>query len=166
LQRHLRTTDAQASWVKPANIHLTLKFLGDVEQTKIPLVIEAVKRTSGSCSQFQVTVSGAGCFPSLRHPNILWVGIEPLPAALQSLRDRLENELAGAGFQRETKKFSPHLTIARIRNARNSRLLADELIKQSFAPETFTATEIIVMRSEMTPQGSIYTPQAVLPLAP
>ena len=165
LQHELRRTQARASWVKPANIHLTLKFLGDVPESKMPVVGEAVNRATGSHSPFQVTVSGAGCFPSARDPRVFWVGVEDTMGGVEALRQALEDELAAAGFAREAKKSKPHLTIARIRDPRNSRHLAEELLKIGFAPETFTANEVIVMRSDLTPQGSIYTPQAVLPLS-
>lgn len=165
LQHELRRTEVRASWVKPANIHLTLKFLGDVPASKMPVVIEAANRAIGSHSPFQVTVAGTGCFPSPREPRVLWVGVEDSQRGVEVLRHALEDEFAAQGFAREAKKSKPHLTIARIRDPRHARHLAEELLKIGFAPETFTVHEVIVMRSDLTPQGSVYTPQAVLPLS-
>jgi RNA 2',3'-cyclic 3'-phosphodiesterase len=164
LQRELRQMDAQVSWVKPANIHLTLKFLGDVAQTKIPTVSAAVNRPTGSCSPFQVTVGETGCFPSRRNPRVLWIGIAQMPDALRRLHKEIEDELAREGFAREAKKFNPHLTIARLRNPRNAQPLAEALMTRGFEDESFQTSEVIVMRSELSPQGSIYTPQGVIPL--
>src|SRR5215207_3529075 len=82
LQQSLRGIDAQASWVKPENIHLTLKFLGDVDSSRLGRVRDAVERASGSGSRFQVTVGGAGCFPSPRSPRVLWVGLAGMPDEL------------------------------------------------------------------------------------
>ena len=165
LQDELRKLDASVSWVKPANVHLTLKFLGDVPAAKLPKVIEAVRRASDSCSRFEVEASGAGCFPSPRKPNVLWVGLVHLPDALLSLQRNLEVALEAEGFARETKPFKPHLTIGRIRQPRNAQIVATELLKRGFATECFPADEVIVMRSDLTPRGALYTPLATIPLS-
>lgn len=155
---------AQISWVKPANIHLTLKFLGDVAQSKILGVNTAVNRAVASFGPFQITVGSTGCFPSPRQPSILWIGISPVADDLQRLRDAIEEELARQGFGRENRKFKPHLTIARIRNPRNAAEVTEAFLTQGFADESFQASEVIVMRSQLSPKGAIYTPQAVIPL--
>jgi 2'-5' RNA ligase len=164
LQNELRRIDAQASWVKAENIHLTLKFLGDVPQSKIAGVIAAARHAIGSCSPFQVTVGGAGCFPSPRNPAVLWIGLAKLPETLAKLHRALEDELAKEGVAHETKSFKPHLTIARLRNPRNAGRLADAFLSQGFEDESFLVSEVIVMRSQLSPKGSVYTPQAVIPL--
>jgi 2'-5' RNA ligase len=166
LQTELRRLAAQVSWVRPANIHLTLKFLGDVSADKTPQIIEAVRRASGSCSPFQVEVSGTGCFPSRRRPSVLWVGLKAVPEPLSRLQKALEDELARQGFPRETKAFKPHLTIGRLRSPRDAEQLADALIERGFAGESFSANGVIVMKSLLDPRGAIYTPLAALPLAP
>jgi RNA 2',3'-cyclic 3'-phosphodiesterase len=166
LQTELRRLDAQVSWVRPANIHLTLKFLGDVAKARIPQVIQAVQHATGSCSLFQVRVQGTGCFPSPRRPSVLWVGLKEIPEALARLHRTLEDELAKAGFAREAKPFNPHLTIGRIRNPRNASQLAESLIKRGFEGESFSAHEVIVMKSQLDPRGATYTPQAVLAITP
>lgn len=164
LQRDLRRIDAQISWVKPANIHLTLKFLGDVSQAKIPAINAAITDVAKVCNPFQITVGATGCFPSPRKPSILWVGLSQSSDELPSLHKAIEDGLARQGFAREGKKFTPHLTIARIRNPRNADQVADAFLTGGFANEDFRAKEIIVMRSQLSPQGSIYTPLAVIPL--
>jgi 2'-5' RNA ligase len=165
LQNDLRRLEAQVSWVKPANIHLTVKFLGDVPQPKMSGIVEAARRAIGSCSPFQIDIKGTGCFPSPRRPNILWVGLAALPEALINLHKGLEDELAGQGLARDTKAFRPHLTIGRLRQPRNAQRLAEELLNRGFAAESFPASEVIVMRSDLSPHGAIYTPQAVIPLS-
>ena len=164
LQDDLRKLDAQVSWVKPENIHLTLKFLSDVPQSEVPKIIEAISRATNSCSPFPVEVEGAGCFPSPRKPNVLWVGFAPLPKALVTLQKNIEDEMERVGFAREAKSFKPHLTIGRVRQPRNAQLLAEELLKRGFPAETCQADEVIFMRSELTPRGAIYTPLAKMPL--
>jgi len=164
LQRELKQIDAQVSWVKPENIHLTLKFLGDIPQSRIAAVSKAVERAAGSSSPFDVEVSSTGCFPSTRSPKVLWVGLSHVPTQLNHLHQAIEDELAHAGFARESKPFSPHLTIGRVRPPRRAPEVAERLIARGFRSEPFSAGEVIVMRSELNPSGSVYTPQAVIRL--
>jgi len=164
LQRSLRRNNAQISWVKPSNIHLTIKFLGDVPLSKIESLCDSVERAANGLNEFDIEVSTAGCFPSARSPRVLWVGLGNMPDGLKQLHANVESELARAGFPREQKRFSPHLTIGRVRGSQNAAQTAEDLIAQGFAQETFRATEVIVMRSELNSSGSIYTPQAIIKL--
>ena len=176
LQRGLSRTDAQVSWTRPSNIHLTLKFLGDVTRPRIERVTRAVELAASSLAPFEVEVGGTGCFPSPRSPRVLWIGLTGLPDLLKQLHAKIEDELYDEGFPRESKRFSPHLTIGRLRVARcpfpgsgnasrNASRLAEELLATGFEPEKFLAREVIVMRSELKPTGSVYTPQATIRLS-
>jgi 2'-5' RNA ligase len=165
LQLTLRQTEALVSWTKPANIHITLKFLGGVEASRINCTTEALSRATNGIGPFEVEVGGAGCFPSPRSPRVLWVGVSNVPEQLRQLYSNMEDELAREGFPREKRKFSPHLTIGRIREPRNSARLAEILIAGGFESEAFLAKEVILMRSDLKPTGSIYTPQAVIRLS-
>jgi 2'-5' RNA ligase len=165
LQETLRQIDAQVSWARPSNIHLTLKFLGGVEASRIERVSKALERAANGISPFEVEVGGAGCFPSPRSPRVFWIGFSNVPELLQQLFSNIEDELAREGFEREKRKFSPHLTIGRIRTPNNAARVAEALIAAGFEPEAFIATEVILMRSDLKPSGSIYTPQAVIQLS-
>ena len=165
LQEFLRQLDAQISWTKPSNIHLTLKFLGGIEAARIERVKKALELAANGIGPFEVEVSGSGCFPSARSPRVLWVGFSNVPELLQHLYSNIEDELAREGFEREKRKFSPHLTICRIRAPHNSARVAEAVIATGFESEAFIATEVILMRSDLKPTGSIYTPQAVLRLS-
>lgn len=164
LQTALKAIDAQVSWTRPSNIHLTLKFLGAVETTRIQTVARAVQRAGAGINKFEIEVSGVGCFPSTRNPRVLWIGLPEVPGPLLQLYSNLESELEGKGFAREKRKFSPHLTIGRLRGPKNATQLAELLIESGFTAERFTACEVIVMRSDLKPTGSIYTPQEVIRL--
>jgi 2'-5' RNA ligase len=164
LQKTLRKIEAQVSWTKPANIHLTLKFLGAVPVKRIERVRKAVERAAEGIGAFQIEVAGAGCFPSARNPRVLWIGLSNIPDVLRELFEKLEDELAQEGFAREKRKFSPHLTIGRARTPHNAVRVAEELIASGFEAEKFEASELIVMRSDLKPTGSIYTPQATINL--
>ena len=165
LQTELKAIDAQVSWTKPSNIHLTLKFLGAVEASRIQNVPRAVQRAVVGINRFEIEISGAGCFPSTRSPRVLWIGLPEVPDALKRLYSNLEDELDREGFAREKRKLSPHLTIGRLRGPKNATNLAEMLIESGFKAETFKATEVVVMRSDLNPTGSIYTQQAVIKFA-
>ena len=165
LQDTLRQIEAQVSWTKPENIHLTLKFLGNVEATRIERVARALKIAADGIAPFEVTVSGTGCFPSARSPRVLWIGLSNVPEPLRQLYSNIEAELARERFEREKRKFSPHLTIGRVRAPGHSAQAAEALIAAGFEAETFTTTEVVLMRSDLKPTGSIYTPQNVITLS-
>jgi 2'-5' RNA ligase len=164
LQQELRKLGGQVSWTRPSNIHLTIKFLGDVPASRIEEIQRAVELATAGRPSFEIEVGEAGCFPSPRNPRVLWVGLTSLPDPLKELHEAIEKELARLGFPREPRKFSPHLTIGRIRAPQNAGRLAEELIKRGGETESFRAAEVIVMRSDLNPAGSQYTPLAVVRL--
>jgi RNA 2',3'-cyclic 3'-phosphodiesterase len=164
LQAAMKSIDARVSWVRPENIHLTLKFLGNVPSKRISAVCQAASRAAGSSSSFSVEVSGTGCFPSPRNPRVLWVGLPDLPEELLQLHKQIEEQLAREGFPRDSRRFSPHLTIGRIRSAEGAARVASQLLESGFEPVLFPANRIVVMRSDLHPSGSLYTPQALIDL--
>lgn len=164
LQQTLRQHDAKISWVKPSNIHLTLRFLGDVEALCLPAVGAAVERAALRSRPFEIEVGTTGCFPSVKRPRVFWVGLPAVPDALRDLHALIEKELAHEGFPPDDRRFSPHLTIARVRSPQNASRVAEDLIATGFEREIFRATEVIVMRSELKSSGSIYTTQAIIEL--
>src|SRR5262249_28835571 len=115
LQAGLRSMGASISWTRSPNIHITIKFLGEVAVSKMAALQQAAERACAPVESFNLTVAGTGCFPSPRNARVLWVGLQPLPEELNRLQSGIENELEGIGFARESKRFSPHLTIGRVR---------------------------------------------------
>lgn len=164
LEDSLRQTDAQVSWTRTSSIHLTLKFLGGVAATRIVDVSGAIERAANGINSFEIEIGGTGCFPNARNPRVLWVGVSKIAEELLRLYLNIEDQLEREGFEKEKRKFSPHLTIGRLRTPRNAAQLAERLLNNDFENETFTATQVIVMRSDLNPKGSIYTPQAVIQL--
>lgn len=164
LQEEMRKTGGSVSWTRPSNIHLTLKFLGGVPASRIEHVSKAVSRAANGITQFEIEVAGTGCFPSARNPRVLWVGLTDVPDTMNRLYSNIERELEREGFSREKRRFSPHLTIGRVKTPGTGASVAEQLIARGFEPERFTATELIVMRSDLKPTGSIYSPQATIRL--
>jgi RNA 2',3'-cyclic 3'-phosphodiesterase len=164
LQRRLMPIGAEVSWVKKVNVHLTLKFLGEVPRSRINDVSAAVGRAARVTPPFQIEVRDTGCFPSSRSPRVLWVGLGKIPDALRHLQTALEDELELEGFPRDPKQFAPHLTIGRLRSQHKARLLAEALATVGFEAVNFQASEVCVMRSDLKPAGASYIPQAVISL--
>jgi len=146
-------------WVDPGNIHLTLKFLGDIPLGRVEEISRSMEEAASSSSPFNLYLRGSGCFPDPGRARVLWAGLElEKDSGLYVLHATLEKVMAAIGFPSENRPYHPHLTLARIRNPigaeRISRLLA--------AYETLDTVEcvsdLVFMQSERRPQGSIYTP--------
>jgi len=144
-------------WVSEASMHLTLKFLGEVKDSLIPDIQKRLQTVAARHNIFSAGVRGAGAFPNLKRPNVLWIGFEK-SGPLRALADDIESELAELGFTRENRPFSPHLTIARVRESRGIEPAIKEL---STYKDTFFGTigvdEILLMKSVLKPTGAEYS---------
>jgi 2'-5' RNA ligase len=158
-QKQLRNIGSRVSWANTANIHLTMKFLGDVPVARLPKVFDAVDRAVIGVDEFEIEVGGTGCFPSPRRPRVLWIGIHQPSTGLMELHTSVEEQMVVAGFPPEGKRYSPHLTIGRVREPERAADLGEALVAASFPPERFLVRHVIVMRSDLRPTGSVYTPQ-------
>lgn len=165
--RHERP-EVRASWSREGNLHLTLKFLGNVSVADIYKVSDAVARATKSAPSFELTFCGCGTFPPQGRPTVLWIGagsagIRPpsaqllSPSDLDRLHNSIENELDTAGFPRDSRPFRPHLTIARLRQSQGARQLADLHKSLGFASIGFDVSEVVVFKSELLTQGSKHT---------
>ena len=152
-----RLPDVRASWEKPEKLHLTLKFLGDVEAARVEELSRAASRAASSVKPFELTIARAGAFPARGAARVLWLGVEDANGRLARLQESLEDECAAAGFAREPRAFKPHLTIARLRTPHGARELADAHRESDFEPQTFKVSELLVIRSELGAGGSRYT---------
>jgi len=149
-------TGADLKLVEPENIHMTIRFLGDITLKMADKVFEAMKTVQ--FTPFTVHISGVGVFPSLNFPRVLWAGITEGADYLKNVFTQLEPKLQGLGFQPDPHGFSPHLTIARVRSPRNKAELAgfvQKNIKYDFG--AVQAACLRFKRSELTPRGPIYS---------
>ncbi|HEY3580375.1 MAG TPA: RNA 2',3'-cyclic phosphodiesterase [Pyrinomonadaceae bacterium] len=151
-------TDVAASWSRPENIHLTMKFFGNVDQTKAPVISDVLARVAKDSAPIEITVGGTGVFPRPSRPQVLWIGIDDRSGALAKLQKRVEDECAREGFPKEDRAFRPHLTIARIRNPHNAHRLAETHLHTEFTAIELVLNELVLFRSELSPKGSKYTP--------
>ena len=149
--------DVRASWTREDSLHLTLKFLGEIPMAKVEALSLAAGTAARARNRFDLVVGDCGAFPTQGQPRVLWIGVEDQSGKLARLHQALENECVQAGFARETRPFNPHLTIARLRQPHGSRKLA-QLHKQiGFLSEPFAVSELLVIRSELSSEGSRYT---------
>lgn len=150
--------EAAASWSRVENIHLTLKFFGNVAVDRIPAISAAAERVVREFSAFQIGVGGTGVFPRPSRAQVLWIGVDDLSGKLSALQERLEEECAAEGFPKEDRAYRPHLTIARIRKQEGARRLAEAHLHMEFEAIQIDIKEVVVFRSELSPKGSRYTP--------
>lgn len=147
----------QASWSREVNVHLTLKFLGEIPKTSASAFSEAVSRAVEGFAAFPIVLERTGMFPSRREPRVLWIGISDSEGRLAELHSRLEAESARCGFPKEPRPFHPHLTLARLRKPGDARAVVQAHERLVFDPEEIGVSEVVVIRSELSIAGSKYT---------
>ena len=162
-QQRLRESGAQVSWVKPHNIHLTLKFLGSVPAERLHEVVRAVQRAVVPAPPIRLELAVLGSFPNRRAPRVVWAGLKELPKELRNLQKRVEKELVAIGFSAESRPFSPHFTLGRVRSGRNIGKLVAALQAERLEPLLFEVAEVIVMASRLHASGALYTPVSRIP---
>lgn len=152
-----RTTGVKSGWTSPENIHLTIKFLGNIPLSDVAKLSQAASRAVKSVRSFNLSAEHCGAFPTHGPPRVLWIGITDSSGELGRLHTRLDEECAVAGLPKETRAFHPHLTLARLRNPANARALGAAHRALDFPSGEFEVTELLVVRSELGPGGSKYT---------
>jgi 2'-5' RNA ligase len=147
----------RVGWERPEKLHLTLKFLGDVNDEQLGAVKNAVANAARQSPHFRLRLEGTGVFPSARKARILWLGLTERGDNLREIFNMIETELLeNIGFEKEARKFNPHLTIARLREPERSRGLVDLHLASHFEPVEFEVTDVVVYHSELLPKGSVY----------
>jgi 2'-5' RNA ligase len=147
----------KVGWDREEKLHLTLKFLGEIEAARVENLSRAAHAAADSVRAFELSIEGAGVFPPRGLPRVLWLGVKDDSGGLARLHERLEEECASEGFPREARAFRPHLTIARLRNSEGVRPLASLHAATDFVSRPFDARELVVIRSQLGPGGSRYT---------
>jgi 2'-5' RNA ligase len=166
IQEQLKQSRAGVRWVKPAGIHLTLKFLGNILPAQVDDIAVAAGQLVKDASPLTLCAGGMGGFPNHRKPRVIWVGLQGEVERLTNIQAGLEKALEPLGFAREGRGFSPHLTIGRVKDRHRLQPLIDAMSTLEL-PEfnSFDADEIILYKSELRPTGAIYTKLHRMPLA-
>ena len=162
IEKHIQTLKkavprSSASWIRVENIHLTLKFFGNVQLDRINLINSAANKVVYQFRPFEISIEQTGAFPRISQPRVLWIGVNDPTGKLAELQQRFEDECAAVGFEKEKREFRPHLTIARLRKPEGARAFAEANQKLGFARESLLADQFVVFRSELSSKGSKYT---------
>lgn len=153
-----RFTNLRVGWERPEKLHLTLKFLGDINENQIDLLNTAAGRAAAIAPPFLIRTAKTGVFPSQRKARVLWIGLEDADGEFRRLHQVLEDECEKAGFAREGRDLKPHLTIARLREPARSAVLAAAHLGTRIEPAELEVSEIVIYESRLLPTGSVYFP--------
>ena len=155
VQGQLSATGADLKFVRPENVHITLRFLGNIPRNLASLIWEEMKNLR--YEPFEVELKGLGVFSSLRNIRVVWIGITRGEAELKAIHDQLEPRLRGLGITPDKKDFNPHLTIARVKSGKNKFQLAECLRALSDYEFGVVKAEVLRLKqSILTPKGPIY----------
>ena len=156
IQKQLVETGADLKIVEPQNIHITIRFLGNISPGMVEKIHDAMKKAD--FEPFTVQLSGLGVFPTLNYPRVVWAGMTVGAEQLKSIASQLEPHIQALGFPKDTYGFSPHLTIARVRSGRNRQILAEFVTKKvAYDFGTIHADCLRLKRSELSPKGPTYS---------
>ncbi len=164
LQESLSRFDRVVRWVTRDQMHLTLVFLGEVPDSKVPAVCSAVERAAGAVGPFEMTVAGSGCFPPRGRVRVVWAGIEEPTGALSRLQSACAGELEAEGYPQESRPFSPHLTLGRVKQDTSDGKLRDVVVALTVESMIQPVGALRVVQSTLTPHGARYSTVAEYPL--
>lgn len=167
IQRELAKAKADVKWVEEGNLHLTMRFLGEIGQEQRRAIEPLLSRVAAATSPVHLRYSSLGAFPSVTSPRVVWVGLEAGPGVLAPFADRLEEGVVELGFPHEERAFTAHVTLGRVRSPRNRAGLANQLnaFVWSAPPAPFVATHLTLFHSILSPAGPTYAPLARFPFS-
>jgi len=163
IMAELKPSGANVKWVKPQGLHLTLKFLGEVDPKRLPALCQALARACAGRPPLGLGLAGVGAFPGPARPQVVWLGVTGQVPELGELASAVEKEMEGLGFAPENRPFRPHLTLGRLRRGRDKRARPDTAgLSQALASlvafkgPDFKADKVALMKSTLTPAGAVY----------
>jgi 2'-5' RNA ligase len=158
LSERLKNAKVAASWTRPEQIHLTLRFLGDVDEPRIEILTGMLREEYKGLKPFKLFVAGAGAFPNAHRPNVIWAGLRGVPEALQQAQSIAETAARAIGLPPENRPFKPHLTLARVREPSSAGSLAGFLEKErDFDAGGFNVGSVTLFSSQLSPKGATHT---------
>jgi len=158
VQEQLRKAGASAGWTRPEGIHLTLKFLGEVPEAKVQEIMTALTDAAKGTGPLNLELAGAGAFPHEKNPRVLWIGVGGDGEPLGILQAAIEDAMEKTGFEREARKYSPHLTLARIKFPKPRDNWQQKIEgMRNINLGKFEVGHVSLMKSELTREGAVYT---------
>jgi 2'-5' RNA ligase len=157
MQKEWGALGPHVRWVAPENVHITLKFLGDVAEERVAAIGDALGGVAARVCPFDFTVTSFGVFPDLRYPRIVWLGIGEGADRVAALQLAVEAEMESLGFAPEKRAFRPHVTVGRMKSPRGRSMLGELLQTDTRIDERVEVSEMFLMRSQLRPTGPIYS---------
>ena len=153
----LKKSNADVKWITENQMHLTLKFLGNIDENKVADISNALSGIADNLSAFTINFSGLGAFPGMNHPRVVWLGVNKGAESLIKLNEKIETAMEKTGFKKENRKFEPHLTLARIRSSKNISNLIKLIDEVNFSAENDTHIDkLVLFQSTLNPKGALY----------
>jgi 2'-5' RNA ligase len=163
-EKEIVKTGADVKLVEPENIHITVKFLGDTDENYIDTIEQSIKESVLLIKPFSITLKGTGVFPNQNYIKVIWIGIID-DGNIETIARAIDEKLTPLGFKKENRGFSPHLTVGRLKTARNKNQLLKVIENYSAMEFTIQHVQSITLKkSELTPTGPIYTTLKEVPL--
>ena len=158
VQQEIKSLALRARWVRTENIHLTLRFLGDIDPGHVDRIDEAIHKAAEGFAPFTLALKGVGFFPGIKRPRVIWAGLGGQIRLLIQLQRKLADSLAAIGFPNEKRPFKGHLTLGRIREAVNPDTIRQVIeIYSDLGSEEFTVGRVALFQSDLKPTGAVYT---------
>lgn len=154
----LKKSGADVKWITEDQMHLTLKFLGNIDGNKAREISDVLSSISNNLKSFTISLSDIGAFPNLNRPRVIWVGINKGAEHLKTISGKIETSLEKLGFEKEGREFNPHLTLGRLKTSKNLSELKKLLNETPFNSENnIKINELVLFQSTLTPKGAIYS---------
>lgn len=157
IENELQKTISGVKWVKPDNIHLTLKFLGHIEKETVEKIKKIISEIVKDAKPFKIRLLSAGAFPSPSRPRVIWIGVDEENKEGSHLANLIEEKLAPLGIEKESRAFHPHLTLARVKFLKDKSSVKNALTSLKVPSAEMTATKITLFQSTLAREGAIYT---------
>ncbi|MBU1007356.1 MAG: RNA 2',3'-cyclic phosphodiesterase [Candidatus Omnitrophica bacterium] len=162
----LKQANADVKWANEGQLHITLKFLGNIGDIELEQVSGIIKDIAINTKTFAISLSGISVFPDTHRPNVVWVGIDKGADILKFLVDKIGSRLESAGLKKEKREFRAHLTLGRAKSLKNINYLTELIKKTDFRPtDKIEIKNIILFQSTLTPKGAVHTPLAKFKLS-
>jgi len=158
VQGDIRSTRAEVRWTNPEKIHLTLKFFGNIEESRIDPIFKSIEEPIRNTLPFSLKVRGVGAFPHLKNPRVIWIGLVEEREILTSFQKQIETQLEKIGFQPENRPFHPHLTLGRMKSSRGKEELVGRMERyREVEFGDFQVERVVLFKSDLRSSGPIYT---------
>jgi 2'-5' RNA ligase len=157
IQKQLQQLELDVKWIEPENIHLTLRFLGDLTQKQLKSITEAMPQWVTGVPPFSIAITGLGAFPSPQKPKVIWAGVNDNSGEMSRLAEQIEQGINQCGISKADREFSPHITIGRVKELKNISCLTETVPGYAISPALEqTISKVTLFKSTLSAQGSIY----------